>query len=160
LTPLLRTGEGVFAPAEKQDVVSACFLPPSGGALATGVRTGDILIWDAKGCSVRVVMPAHAAGPLLPGLLNGQPTLQGVSVLALNASMTQLVSGGADGRIMKWNVPDDVRAQLSRGLERASAIELNDPLEATPVVFRGLDCNPLGGPEIVVGTHRRVLWLR
>ena len=124
--------------------------------VATGVRSGEILLWDCHTSSVRKVIHAHDLGPPLPSVLNGQPISQGVGVMVLNNGMTQLVTGGADGRVMKWNIPDDARGQLENGLELASVIELSEPLESTPVVFRGLDCSPLGGPEILVGTHRWV----
>lgn len=143
----------MFGDAAKQDITSACFLPASGAALATGTRTGDILLWETKTLRVRTIVRAHAVGPLHPSVHNGLPTAQGVCSLALNHAQTQLVSGGADGMVMKWNVPADARAVLERGLQRASAVEMPLPLGAGPVTFKGLDCNPLGGPEIIIGTH-------
>jgi hypothetical protein len=144
----------VFGSVSKQDVVSACFLPRSGMVLVTGVRSGDMLIWCVKTRQVRQTVAAHQLGQPLPSALNGRPMLPGVRVLSVTRSLTQLISGGADGMVMKWNIPENIHEQLVDGLKLASVFQLNEELENTPVSFSALDCHPLGTPQIVVGTHR------
>jgi WD40 repeat protein len=146
--------EGVFGSAEKQDILSACYLPRSGRALATGTRSGRIFIWCTKTCQLRKVVPAHNPRAMVPSFHTGQPISAGVSVLCLTHSLSQLVSGGADNAIMRWNIPEDSADQLSQGLVLVTIFTVQDPMDSSPIAFSGLDCSPLGTPEVIAGTHR------
>jgi WD40 repeat protein len=91
---------------------------------------------------------------MIPSFHNGQQISAGVSVLCLTHSLSQLVSGGADSTIMRWNIPEDSSDQLSQGLVLATIFTVQDPVDRSPIALSGLDCSPLGTPEVIAGTHR------
>jgi WD40 repeat protein len=146
--------EGVFGSTEKQDVLSACYLPRAGRALAAGTRSGGILIWCTKTYQIRKVLPAHNPGAMVASFHTGKPISAGVSVLCLTHTLSQLVSGGADSTIMRWNIPDNSTEQLAQGLVLATIFTVKDPMDSSPIAFSGLDCSSLGTPDMIAGTHR------
>jgi hypothetical protein len=136
--------------------MSACFLPKSGACLVSGMRSGELLLWCTKTCQVHLTIPAHSPGKSLPNPHSGKPMPTGVCALALFQTRSQLLTGGGDGAVMHWNIPEGPDEQLRSGLILAQVAKVQDPLARTPVGIRALDSNPLGGPEIVVGTIRWV----
>ena len=89
--------EGVFGAQDKQDVLSACYLPRAGMALATGMRSGCILLWCTKTGQARVSLTSHGQGTPAPSVHNGKLLLPGVGALALTKQHDQLVTAGGDG---------------------------------------------------------------
>jgi hypothetical protein len=145
--------EGVFAAHPKQDILSACYLPKSGMALATGMRGGGILLWCAKTAQARSCVSAHGPGTPAPSVHTGKPLLPGVCALMLTKQQNQLVSAGGDGCIIWWNIPaPSVRAHTEVGLRPASKAALTNAFDGSTVALQGLDCSPFGGPEVVVTT--------
>lgn len=146
-------GEGVFGSAAKQDIVSACYLPRAGAAVAAGTRQGDVYIWCSKTHQLRTAVTAHQPGATVPSWHTGKAVPAGVRAMALSHMQQQLVTGGADGAIMRWNIPSDGAKQLSGGLELASVFRVAAPLNGPAPSFSAMDCSPLGSPELYVGTH-------
>lgn len=145
--------EGVFGTASKQDVMSACYLPRAGAAVAAGTRHGDIYIWCSKTHQLRNIVTAHRPGVTAPSWHTGKAMHAGVRAMALSHMQQQLVTGGADGAIMRWNIPPDGAQQLGSGLVLASVFRVEGPLGGPAPAFSALDCSPLGSPELFAGTH-------
>ncbi|PNH12713.1 Lipoxygenase y domain-containing protein 1 [Tetrabaena socialis] len=148
---------GKFGRAQVQDVLSAIFV--SANTLVTGAQSGDLLMWDVDGtrsttgqfgCCIKVI-PAHGPGVPAPSIHDGTPTLQGVRCMALRASRTELVTGGADGQIICWDI---TTGDVGRVIK---TIQLQEPGEKTPAVFRSLDALE-GGYDMVAGTQRCEIW--
>ena len=63
------------------------------------------------------MIKAHGAGPLAPSIFDGKPALQGVRALALRHADTELLSGGADGKIIIWDITSGTIARQLRTIE-------------------------------------------
>ncbi|KAG2450199.1 hypothetical protein HYH02_000301 [Chlamydomonas schloesseri] len=152
-----RSFMGKFGKAQVQDVLSAAFI--SANTLVTGIASGDILMWDVfgdrtangqPGFCIKVIT-AHGPGVPAPNIHDGTPTLQGVRALALRANRTELVSGGADGQIIVWDITTGVVGRVIK------TIQLQEPGEKDPAVFRSLDALE-NGYDMVAGTQRCEIW--
>ncbi|KXZ56858.1 hypothetical protein GPECTOR_1g774 [Gonium pectorale] len=148
---------GKFGKAQMQDVMSACFV--SATTLVTGAPSGDLLTWDLSGsrsgtgqvgCCIKVIK-AHGPGVPMPSIHDGTPVLQGVRSMAMRANRTELVTGGADGQIICWDITS---GDVGRVIK---TIQLEEPGEKGPAVFRSLDALE-GGYDMVAGTHRSEIW--
>ena len=91
---------GAFGAAGQFAVMSAVWLPS--GKVLTGMPGGEIAVWSVGRKCVRVVR-AHAAGPQVLRL-DGPPTHHGVRCLKLRGDLKSLLSAGADGHVIKWDV--------------------------------------------------------
>lgn len=67
-------------------------------------------------CSTQVIT-AHGPGVPAPNIHDGTPTLQGVRALALRANRTELVSGGADGQIIVWDITTGVVGRVIKTIQ-------------------------------------------
>ncbi|KAG2499991.1 hypothetical protein HYH03_002273 [Edaphochlamys debaryana] len=152
-----RGSMGKFGKAQVQDVLSACFI--SAATLVTGATTGDLLMWDVTGarsttgqfgCCIKVI-PAHGPGIPYPNIHDGTPALQGVRAMALRANRTELATGGADGSVIVWDI---TTGDVGRVVKTIQVVE---PGESTPAVFRSLDAME-NGYDMVAGTHRCEIW--
>ncbi|GFR41097.1 hypothetical protein Agub_g1741 [Astrephomene gubernaculifera] len=148
---------GKFGRAQVQDVLSAAFV--SADTLVTGSQSGELLMWDVSGtrsrtgqfgCCIKVIQ-AHGPGVPAPSIHDGTPVLQGVRCMALRASRTELVTGGADGQIICWDITS---GEVGRVVK---TIQLHEPGEKDPAVFRSLDALE-GGYDMVAGTQRCEIW--
>ena len=63
------------------------------------------------------MIKAHGAGPLAPSIFDGKPALQGVRALALRHADTELLSGGADGKVIIWDITTGTIARQLRTIE-------------------------------------------
>jgi len=78
------------------------------------------------------VIKAHGAGPLAPSIFDGKPALQGVRALALRHADTELLSGGADGKVIIWDITTGTIARQLRTIEaRARACPRPRPSAAS-----------------------------
>ena len=145
---------GKFAPAAKKHAVMSAVWLPSGRCL-TGTPDGAIAVWDsAERKCVRVVR-AHAAGPSVTRE-DGPPTHHGVRCLRLRADNKTLLSAGADGHVIAWDVSSgDLKEGSVVGATPVKRQSGNN--SPHPPVFRGLDCMP-GSDVFVAGTHRSEVW--
>jgi microtubule-associated protein-like 6 len=108
---------------------------------------------------VRVVR-AHAPGPQVLRE-DGPPTFHGVRCLRLRADLKTLLSAGADGHVIKWDVSG---GDLKEG-SVLGATPVKSPYQGASTgpngpaapVFRGLDCMP-GSEVFIAGTHRSDIW--
>ncbi|GLC44364.1 hypothetical protein PLESTF_000049800 [Pleodorina starrii] len=148
---------GKFGRAQVQDVLSAVFV--SAQTLVTGAPSGELLMWDVSGarsttgqfgCCIKVI-EAHGPGVPAPSIHDGKPSLQGVRCMALRANRTELVTGGADGAIICWDITS---GDVGRVIK---TIQLQEPGEKDPAVFRSLDALE-NGYDMVTGTHRCEIW--
>jgi hypothetical protein len=71
----------------------------------------------------------------------------------MNQDLTQLVSAGADGAIMRWRLASDSKQQP--GLELASACVLQEPLSSIPAAVIGIEC--LGAGTVLASTTQCAL---
>jgi microtubule-associated protein-like 6 len=88
---------GLFCKVATHSITSACFLPS--GRVITGAIEGQLCSWQGGKCSRQV--PGHAAGPVAPRP-DGTPAYGGVRCLVLQPGLRTLLSGGADGHIIRW----------------------------------------------------------
>lgn len=141
---------GKFSIAEVTDVYSALFLPS--GLLVTGGPKGDLLLWDATGRfgnapgSCIKIFPAHQPGSKIPSPYDGQLVWQGLRALGLRNNATELVTGGADGRINIFDVSSGRPGRLLHSV----ALPLNGDSDLPAA--RSLDVHPITG-EMIVGTR-------
>ena len=79
---------------------------------------------------------------------------RGVFCLKLRADGRTLLSAGADGRVLSWDVSNgDLRAGFSVRAEVRSPYDS----KARPV-FKSLDCHPDGGDVFIAGTRACDIW--
>jgi hypothetical protein len=90
-------------------------------------------------------VPAHGPGPKAPSIHDGQAVLQGVRALCLRANDTELVSGGADGQLLVW----DVSTRAGAG---AGSADLSRLLKAIPVSVSGFSSPLLASFSELVDT--------
>ena len=143
-----------FAPkAQVADVFSAAFIDAD--TLVTGSESGELLTWDATGkrgrlgCCIRVVK-AHGPGK---GFVDPESRLRyhGVRCLKVRRGGTELLSAGADGRVVKWDI---TRGKLGGQL---GVVEVKPPGQKDPVAFRALDSFP-GSEVFMAGTSHCDIW--
>ena len=93
---------GKFGPTcKKHAVVSAVYLPS--GRVLTGTPEGSIAVWSAAQRRITRLVRAHAPGPSVTRV-DGPPTHHGVRCLRLRADGETLLSAGADGHVIAWDV--------------------------------------------------------
>lgn len=125
--------QATFGGASVQDILSVCFLPF--GRIAAGIASGDILLFDISGrvgpssCVKRE--KAHTPGRRVRNIFDGQLVHAGVRALCLRNGNSELVSGGADGQLLYWNI-------VGGKLEGPSKVT-DGPLTNQTLVFR-LSC--------------------
>lgn len=148
---------GSFGAASKHTVMSAVWLPS--GKVLTGMPGGEIAVWSRERKCVRVVR-AHAAGPQVLRE-DGPPTHHGVRCLRLREDMKTLLSAGADGHVIRWDVSGgDLKEGSVMGATPVKSPyqgAVTGPNGPTAPVFRGLDCMP-GSDVFIAGTHRSDIW--
>ena len=94
-----------FGKASTHVVTAAVVL--EGGTIVTGMPEGGMAVWKNNQC-VRAV-PAHGKGPMVPRPDGGQ-TYGGLRCLRLRYDHKLLLSAGADGQVMAWDVTSgDIR---------------------------------------------------
>ena len=143
-----------FAPrAQVADVLSAAFI--NADTLVTGTELGELLTWDATGksgklgCCLRSVK-AHGPGK---GFVDAESRLRyhGVRCLKVRRGNTELLSAGADGRVVKWDI---TQGKLGG---RLGTVEVKSPGQKEPVAFRSLDSYP-GTEVFMAGTSHCDIW--
>jgi len=143
-----------FAPkAQVADVFSAAFIDAD--TLVTGTELGELLTWDATGKSGKIgcclrVFKAHGPGR---GFVDPESRLRyhGVRCLKVRRGGTELLSAGADGRVVKWDI---TRGKLGGQL---GVVEVKPPGQKDPVAFRALDSFP-GSEVFMAGTSHCDIW--
>jgi len=95
-----------FGKLPMQNVTSAQWLPPRGGfqecLIAAGMAEGNIYLF--RGAVAIKAITAHRRGPQVN--IDGQPGFYGVRGLRLCKKNNVLISGGADGTVLQWDVSD------------------------------------------------------
>ena len=129
-----------FGRASPHDVLAVAFLPD--GLVLSGCETGEIATWK-RGVLKRVA-PAHAPGKGPNGRGGG------CRVLRVRADGRTMLSGGADGRVLVWDVS---RGELGGVLRAVSLARPHEP----PPALRSLDCRP-GSDVFVAGTSACDVW--
>mmetsp|Transcript_7472 Transcript_7472/g.24809 ORF Transcript_7472/g.24809 Transcript_7472/m.24809 type:complete len:915 (+) Transcript_7472:548-3292(+) len=140
---------GNFGKEGQHTVMSAVYL--ANGRVLTGTPGGQICVWkDAK--LIRTVR-AHSTGAPVTRP-DGSQTFGGVRCLKLRSDGKVLLSGGADGFIIRWDVSS---GDLKDGAV-LQAIAMKSPYAAaSPPMFRGLDSRP-GSDVFIAGTARCDIW--
>jgi WD40 repeat protein len=146
---------GKFGPVcKKHAVVSAAYLPS--GRVLTGTPEGSIAVWSASGPRrITRVVRAHAAGPSV-ARVDGPPTHHGVRCLRLRADGETLLSAGADGHVIAWDVKDGDLKESS--VIAATPVRSADGRAGAPPVFVGLDCSPNARDAFAAGTDASDVW--
>ena len=126
-----------FGRASPHDVLCAAFL--ESGTVLTGCETGEIASW--RGGVLRSVSPAHA-----PGKRGG-----GCRVLRVRSGGRTMLSGGADGRVLVWDVSSGALGSVLR------SVTLDAPPGERVPALRSLDCMP-GSDVFVAGTSSCDIW--
>ena len=147
---------GKFGPVcDKHAVTAATFLPS--GRLLTGTPDGAIAVWGKDRRIVRVVR-AHAKGPVVLRE-DGPPTHHGVRCLKLRGDDKTLLSAGADGHVITWDVSSGDLKET--GVVGAVAVKADTVTpggsSASAPIFRGLDCMP-GCDVFIAGTRGSDVW--
>lgn len=142
-----------FGKHEIQNVVSACYLPPSEAAggvaqVVTGVASGELFLWRHN-VAIRAIR-AHKPGPLVTQP-DGTRTHGGARGLKLRADGRVLASGGADGTLRFWDVSGG-DLKMGKQAQDPVKLEISYTGDTVPAV-RALDLDP-DGARIVVGTNR------
>ena len=134
----------MYSKVSTHTITSVCFLPS--GRPITGAIEGQLCSWQGNRCTRQV--PGHAKGPQTPRP-DGSPSYGGVRCLLLQQRARVLLSGGADGHIIRWDVSSgDLGAQLL-----IMPLQLGDPapnLSVLPPAIVALDCRP-GSDTIMAG---------
>ncbi|KAK9816488.1 hypothetical protein WJX72_000919 [[Myrmecia] bisecta] len=140
---------GQYGKEATHSIWSACFLPT--GLVLTGGPEGQICVW--KGDKLVRCVPGHAKGPLVHRP-DGPPTYGGVRCLRLREDLKTLLSGGADGHVLVWDVSSgDLGAQL----QMVPMVLASQVGEVTPPALRALDCRP-GSDQFIAGTAAGDIW--
>jgi hypothetical protein len=134
----------MYSKGSTHTITSACFLPS--GRLVTGAIEGQLCSWQGNRCTRQV--PGHARGPPTPRP-DGSPAYGGVRCLLLQQRGRVLLSGGADGHIIRWDVSSgDLGAQLQI-VPLQLGVLAAVPGELPPAIV-ALDCRP-GSSTIMAG---------
>ena len=145
---------GKFGPTcKKHAVVSAVYLPS--GRVLTGTPEGSIAVWSAAQRRITRLVRAHAPGPSVTRV-DGPPTHHGVRCLRLRADGETLLSAGADGHVIAWDVKNGDLKESS--VISATPVRSADGRSGAPPVFVGLDCSPNAGNAFVAGTDGSDVW--
>ncbi|WIA35025.1 hypothetical protein OEZ86_003516 [Tetradesmus obliquus] len=160
---------GVFGKGGTHSVLSAAFLPS--GVVLTGSPDGAICSW--RGCRCIAVHPAHAKGPL-QHRPDGMQSNGGVAALVLLADGKTLLSGGADGHVLKWDVSagdlgqclqrlpllTPAAAQAAAAAQRSPALmgAGPEPSGRLPHAIRALDAMHGAAGVFVAGTAVGDIW--
>ena len=143
----LTVNAGRFGKLRPHSITSAAVLPS--GAVVTGNEDGQLCTWrDYKLVKVR---EAHGKGPknVRP---DGTISRGGIRCLRLRSDGRTLLRGGADGRVITWDVSGGGLGEATHK-QLVKAANPND----TPPQFRGLDCKP-GSGKFIAGTNRCDIW--
>jgi len=143
-----RMESGIYNIVKTHTVLGAVFLPS--GIVLTGNQMGCICSW--KGNRLQRETPGHATGPLLKRP-DGTKMYGGVRCLVLQ-STSVLLSGGADGYVIKWDVS---KGDLGPALQRLPLLRPDLMDKITPPGLRGLDCFP-GSEVFIAGTSSCDIW--
>ena len=143
-----------FAPkASVADVLSAEFIDAD--TLLTGTEMGEILTWDVTGKrsgkpgTCIAVLKAHGPGkPFVDR--EGKRRYHGVRCLKLRFNGTELLSGGADGTLIRWDCSGG-RLGSPIGTQR-----IQTPGEKF-TAFRAIDSHP-GSNQYMAGTSHCDIW--
>uniref|UniRef100_A0A383VWQ6 EML-like second beta-propeller domain-containing protein n=1 Tax=Tetradesmus obliquus TaxID=3088 RepID=A0A383VWQ6_TETOB len=145
-----------FGKLPLQNVVSAAFLVPRGprkeSILAAGMADGQVYLF--KGTSPMSAIAAHRPGPksIQP---DGQPAYEGLRGMRLCQQGKTLLTGGADGKVLQWDVSDGTMVE---GKFAAPSIALEHPYGSDkPPVVRSLDYDEASS-SILVGTLDSCIW--
>ena len=88
--------------------------------------------------------------------VDGPPTHHGVRCLRLRADGETLLSAGADGHVIAWDVKNGDLKESS--VISATPVRSADGRSGAPPVFVGLDCSPNAGNAFVAGTDGSDVW--
>eukprot|EP00775_Hariotina_reticulata_P006916 gene6916-7132_t len=157
---------GVFGKGGTHSVLCAVFLPS--GLLLTGAPDGSLCSWTGSRCTQ--VTAAHAAGPLTRRP-DGTSSHGGLSCLVLSEDGKTLISGGADGHVIKWDVSAGSLGpclqrlplrtpQRQRELQMDAAVKTitGGPKLPLPPAVRALDIVPGCPGRFIAGTSAGDLW--
>ena len=145
---------GKFGPVcKKHAVVSAVFLPS--GRVLTGTPEGSIAVWSVSQRRITRLVRAHAPGPSV-SRVDGPPTHHGARCLRLRADGETLLSAGADGHVIAWDVKSGDLKESS--VISATPVRSADGRRGAPPVFVGLDCSPNARDAFAAGTNASDVW--
>mmetsp|Transcript_34365 Transcript_34365/g.76299 ORF Transcript_34365/g.76299 Transcript_34365/m.76299 type:complete len:1172 (-) Transcript_34365:306-3821(-) len=140
-----------FGRQDMQNVTSVQWLPPRGSnecLVVAGTADGQLYIF--KGNAAVKAIAAHRPGFKVVQS-DGQPAFSGVRGLRVIKDGTILLSGGADGTILRWDTSD---GNLQESRFAAPPIQLKNPFglsdKSVPAI-RSLDYSP-DLDRILVGT--------
>eukprot|EP00899_Mesostigma_viride_P025393 jgi/Mesvir1/6038/Mv00777-RA.4 len=125
----------------------ACFLPA--GELVVGTEGGQLALFRNE--KLQRCVPAHK--DLGAKAVAGLPSSRGVRVLHLDTDDKCLLSGGADGAILVWDVSQGVLGDQLRSVQLQSPFGFDEG----PPKLRGL-ARAVGTGKLFVGTHRCDIW--
>ena len=143
---------GKFGPTcKKHAVVSAVYLPS--GRVLTGTPEGSIAVYQsAAQRRITRLVRAHAPGPSVTRV-DGPPTHHGVRCLRLRADGETLLSAGADGHVIAWDVKNgDLKESSVISATPVRSADGGD--RARDPVFVGARLFPERGERVRRG-HRR-----
>lgn len=179
-----------FGPERVQNVLCAIYVPamhdmkgPADSCILSGFASGSIGLWvppypTRKGATYLLtrMFAAHAPGPLMT-LNDGSQVTGGLRTLVLRSDYKHVLSGGADGFVIQWELqpPEGTKTDgtVKRGvrLVRMAPDEekfgpnkfvLCDQESYTPdtqlPMICGLDCHPAKQVEFVAGTDGCDVW--
>ncbi|GAX81084.1 hypothetical protein CEUSTIGMA_g8518.t1 [Chlamydomonas eustigma] len=139
---------GVFSSTKTHTVLSACFL--QSGIVLSGNQAGCLCSW--KNARIQRETPAHATGPMTQRP-DGSKMYGGLRCLVLQSSSV-LLSGGADGYVIKWDITS---GDLGPALQRIPLLRPEQMGKMVPPALRGLDCYP-GSNFFIAGSSSCDLW--